>query len=115
MRCKQIQNYLLKLHNILDIQQWILSDKFNNNNNNNNLSIKYQPIGKTILNEIRNNLDKIISDFTKNKKNVTQEIPIIRAPQIFDNYNNNNNIKDNRSSYIGTRKACSYYSLGVCI
>ena len=109
MKCKEIKKHLLKMHYSLDIEKWIFDD-----NGSTTKRVKYQPIGKTILNKIRTNLDKIISDFTKNtnsNNSTTQEIPIIRPPQTFDN--KDTEITSPSSSYIGTRKTCSYQSSGV--
>ena len=113
INCKEMQQYLLKIHYSLDIEKWIIND-----NGPTIKKAKYQPIGKTILNKIRTNLDKIISDFKKNTNNInnyntTQQIPIIRPPQIFNN--NNTEITSSLSSYIGTRKTCSYHRLGMYV
>ena len=113
IKSKEMQQYLLKIHYSLDIKKWIL-------NSNGSKTKKYQPIGKTILNKIRNNLDKIISDFAKSTNNYnsnkTQQIPIIRTPQIFDNTDNEiTSSSSSSSSYIGTRKTCSYHSSGVYV
>ena len=107
INCEEIQEYLLKIHNSLEIKKWIIDIV-----NNDTKTKKYQPIGKIILNKIRKSLDKIISDLTKctndnNNSNKTQQIPIIRPPQIFDTSSSSS------SSYIGTRKTCSNHSSGL--
>ena len=52
-----MQEYLLKIHNRLDIKKWLIDI-----DDNESKTKKYQPIGKIILNKIRKSLDKIISD-----------------------------------------------------
>ena len=76
---QHIQKYFLELHESLDIKQWIEKDKSNNDNNN----IKYQPIGKPLLNRFKDQLDKIIKSLQLSSdqyQSISPECSIVTAP-----------------------------------
>ena len=116
----EIQNYLLQLHQSLNIKQWIMVDTVDNNAS----LVKYKPIGKIILNKIQSALDQIIlnlqessiNTYVDNTSTSTQTclittpemVSTISSPQRIDHYGTTNNNSYYIPTYIGTHGPSSY-------